>query len=182
MIFDKDDNAMREILLEMPQRIVPTGDDIVKEILDAPYEELMNNLKNEGTFNNLNIRIFDAGNKSIGFVFLNDTEVVSVYVCRDSFATKGFQTLKSWRNLKYPGIFYKLFISFILPKLKIIESDAQLSDMGKNFWVRLIDNNPKLNFYVKGSSGIIQIKDSKLLDKYFGDAIINRNYTFIVTL
>lgn len=182
MIFDKDDAEIRKILLEMPQRIIPTGDNIVKEILDTPYEVLLNDLKNDGVFENLHVRIFDAGGKSIGFIFLNDVEVVSVYVCRDSLSIKSFQTLKTWRNSKYPGIFYKLFVGFILPKLKIVESDDQLSDMGKHFWVRLMKNTPELNFYVKGSSGIIQINDPKLLDNYFGDNIFDRDYTFIVKL
>jgi hypothetical protein len=171
---------MWNLLTEMPQRIPPTGDEIVREILDKGRDYLFISGKREGKFDDMYVRSVQVGTRQITYIFLNDQDIVAVYAFGQSSLKNVFQTLKSWRNEKYQGIFYKIFMGYILPKMKNVESDIKLSDQGKDFWKRLMDKNPQYKFIIKTPEGLLEIDDSSLLDEYFGDDKSYQNFTFIV--
>lgn len=176
---NKDKENLQKILLEMPQWASTVDNNNFEKYLEMGLDELYSESAPFTTFENFDIRIANDnfGNKILFFV--RDGVFVSGYVFQK--LPNRLKTVRSWNNPNVRGAFYHIFVNFLIPNFKTIESDSKLTDMGYKFWEKLVDNNPSLSFYVNHAGELTKINTSKDLKPFYGKPIIFREYSYIVT-
>ena len=93
------------------------------------------------------------------------------------------KTMGTKSSLKHKGIFEKFFINTLLPTYSTVESDFKLSNLGLKFWKKLMTKYPNLFYYLTNykTGHLLELKDPKELDDYFGPSESFQNFTFIVS-
>lgn len=177
----EDIEKIRIILNEMPQYASGMDNTDLEMYSSMPIEELVNRTGDVSIFNGVNVRV--GGGNDIKILFFIEKEILIAAYAFRSIKKWGIKTVKSWGNPNHRRSFYKIFVNFLIPNFKRIESDDMLTTHGFNFWKRLMDNNRNLNFYVKSSNfGIQKLNDSSELENFIGADIRYKQYSYIVTV
>jgi len=174
----EENERMWNLLTEMPQRSNPVGDGDFEKLKNLTIEELRNSTSPVGIIQGYEIRRGQDSDYNELYCFILNDVLVAGYVFEKT--PNGIKTVRSWNDSKYKGTFYHLFVNLLLPTFKVIESDMKMTDLGFNFWKKLVDNNPKFSYFIKTGDNLEEIKSSEELSAYFGDDELFQNYTFIV--
>lgn len=92
----------------------------------------------------------------------------------------GVKTKFIWGENDPKKVFQDIFVGYILPKFKTIESDDMLTDEAFQFWINLMRNNPDLDFHAKIASKFKRLMSSDEIIKY-KEKYDQENSTFIVS-
>lgn len=124
-------------------------------------------------------------------VYINDVDRIFYFVLNDEVISSysfvenppiGATTKNIWNNPKYKGNFTKVFVDYLLPTFKSIESDDKMTPKGIGFWKNLMLNYPKFKYYVKYGDNLIPVSIPTELDKYWKSDIDYKKYRFVVKL
>jgi hypothetical protein len=174
----EENEKMWNLLMEMPQRSQFVGDGDFEKLKNLSIEELRNVTSPVGIIQGYEILRGRDSDYNDLYCFVLNNLLVAGYVFEKT--PEGIKTVRSWNDSNYKGTFYHIFTNLILPTFKIIESDMKMTDLGFNFWKKLIDNNPKFSYFVKTGENLEEIESSEELSPYFGDNKSFQNHTFIV--
>jgi hypothetical protein len=128
------------------------------------------------------ISVFEKTHNSFAVLFFIKNEELCAYYRYSKLDTGGIQTKMIWNNPKYKGSFLKLFINYIIPRFKVIESDDMLSQSAYDMWKKLIGLCPNYKFYVKVKNKLISMKNPYDVYSYQERFDYDGNSTFIVSV
>jgi hypothetical protein len=106
------------------------------------------------------------------FVPTNNTFVLG-YVAYNILNDGGIETTTVFNDKQVPFLAFKVYMYYLLEKYNYILSDKRHTGSGKKFWENLVNftvNTKKVTVMDHSTNDTIEeIKDSKELEKYYGD-------------
>ena len=168
MIFRSDDDKnMMDLLKESPSWATPIVDSDAA-YSNAPYEDLIDESGEVGYFKDYEIRESNRSDLNELFFLKDYTLAAAFQYVIDS--TNVVNTKLMWNNSKFPGSFRDIFVNYLLPTFKVIDSDELLTEKGFSFWEKLMREYKNLYFYVYDSNkkNVSKLQNSDELKNYMG--------------
>lgn len=107
---------------------------------------------------------------------------ILISFCRYTSTTRGIVLELIWNNKNYKGAFRQLFVTYILPQFKYIESGDTMSMLGFGFWKNLMTQHPEYNYYINKNGSYIKVLNPSEFDNYKEKLNSDNKYsTFIIT-
>lgn len=163
---------------ESPQRIdgnmYTTGkmlETLSGDVLRTTYGEPLGTLK-DGT------DVYHSETYMIFFFVLNN--VVTAYYNYIENPDGGVISKTTWSNPHHRGSFSKIFISYLLPTFKIIQSDSRLTTLGFKFWENIMSKYPQFDYFIKIGNDYTPISDYTELSNYWNIDMIGEKSSFVV--
>ena len=124
-------------------------------------------------------------------VYRNDGELffikedVFVAYYRYSIDDEGVcHTKMTWNNKNYKGSFLKIFAEYIIPMMKVVESDDMMTPEAFSMWQKLIGHYTQYKYYIKSGDMLKPIDNPYDVHNYKEKISLNgkSNSTFLVTI
>lgn len=138
------------IVSESPY-MIPTA---FPEELNSSFENATREfiVKNGGklydTFNDIEIFVIPNPNdtQTQEYYFVRNEILIAYYrfVIKDDY----IQTKMIWNSKNHREIFREIFLNYILPKYKKIQSDDQITERGFKFWEKILHSGGNFKIYV----------------------------------
>jgi hypothetical protein len=93
-------------------------------------------------------------NKTNELYFVKNKKLVAYYRFLIKEDQDCIQTKMIWNSKNHRGIFREIFLNYILPKYKRIQSDDQISERGFQFWEKLLQGGGNYKIYISDNQNM----------------------------
>lgn len=176
---EENELMWEQFITESPWLTQPIPDKFTSDMLKIDVEDIKS-LTFLGNLDQFNI-FQKIDNSFTELYFIKNEEIVSYYRYSE-LDTGGIQTKMIWNNPKYKGSFLKIFIDYIIPRFKVVESDDMLSQSAYDMWKKLIGLCENYKFYAKVKNKLIPMTGPYDVYNYQERFDYDGNSTFIVSV